>query len=386
MFKIAYIFSLVCLLNISGLKAQDTDKVFTEIVNLEENTKKEILDFINQVKDQNMKDKLTASLENVYKLFEIFITQVKSITEDITDPKELTKEKLKLAFAFDKLLEKRFDGVDEKIKTAKALDQYRLRWFERVVYVFLRAKIQAFNYYIVSQDNPSDSRLTSYQKKFESYLSDLLTFTYRNRELYKENSVFIKKTFILEDSIGTYSAGDMQSIVVGDLDLLFEFLKGKFNDYQGVYVKTATFKKTEVESIKSQGLLLYMSYQPVDKTVKVKDIRTIEVAVTGDNLEDIVTFTLNQASNIVSSRVASDKSIVKLNTDEIDYKKFTEESINASNVIILKAELLYKKEVKGEKKEGEKKEEEKKEDEENNPNKKKTFEVGIRLKVGLKVK
>ena len=104
----------------------------------------------------------------------------------------------------------------------------------------------------------------------------------------------------------------------------------------------------------------------------------MDVSVRGDNLEDILTYTLNEASQIINLKVSSDSKMIQLNVADQNFKNYTQEDLSFSKVAILKAELISKKEIKPEKKKGEEEEKE----ESSTTNKKKTLEVVLRITIG----
>jgi hypothetical protein len=355
------------------LYGKSREKELNEMLYMAENVYTEILDFISVIKNRQQQDKLLYALKYTKGLFAYFLKQAKEMTADIEDPNEVYQEKYRLSKAFDILLNKKFQEVDHYLKTADTLDYYRYKWFERVLYVYLKAKVQLFNYYITSvSDNPKYRyRYVQSKKRFEEHIADLLAFLYKNKELYRENSVFIKKVFLIDEQSSGYASQDSQSL--GDMDLLIEFLKGKFKDYQGLYIQFVSFQKSEVAGSRDQGIVLLMKYQPIPADEKITDIRDVEVSVQGDNLEDILTFTLNQASRILNMKTSQEKKQITLSTRDASYREFIKENIVLSKTAVLKAKLLYKKEVKQDKKE-----------EENGEKKKKVLEVGLRLTTGKK--
>lgn len=352
--------------------ADEIEDKFNQMIAYEDDTKNEFTDFIAVIENQKVKQTLSNTVKNTDKLFEGFINQTIELTADIQDPTEVFKQKIKLSEAFEILLDKRFLAVEDKLKKVNTLEAYRYAWFERAIYIYLKAKLMSFNFYISMKANQT-AKLTAYYKTFEKYILDLFDFISQNKELYKKNSIYMKKTILIQDnSVGDYSS--QESFVQGDLDLLLEFLKGKFKDYQGLFVNFATFSQSEISNAKDNGLVLFMNYQPIATDVKITDIQDIQVTVTGDNLEDILTYTLNEASSILNMKINSDKKMETLSTENINYKKFTQESLSLSKVAILRAKLISKKEIQKQKKQGE--------EGYVDPNKK-TLEVTISLKVGF---
>ena len=362
MFK-KIIISFFSLILSCALFAQTT-KDLNEMVATADAAYNEINDFIDVVADPGTQKRLRYILEFSNGYFNYFLFQIKEMTKELTDKREIFKERQDFADAFDQLLDNRFLDAERVIKEVNTLYDYRMKWFERAMYVFLKSKTQIFRYHnALSIGLRSD--LSDYKKRFTSYVGDLLSFIYQNKELYQENSVFIKKVFLSEGRGGSL---EKEEVVSGDIDLLLEFLKGRFVDFQGLAIKYATFRKSETQTIKKQDIVLLMQYQPVKKAENVVDVRDVEVSVTGDNLEDILTFTLNQASKIVDMQVSSDKNIITLSTSDANYQQMEEQSIMLSRVVVQRAYLLFKKEVKPEKED---------------KNAKKQLEVGLRLKIGF---
>ncbi len=355
--------SILLFINISAFSEFYKERL-NEMVGIVENTYGEILDFISNVDNEKTQEKLVHYLKSSKGYFKFFLMKTKELTSEIEDKEEMYAEKIRLSSAFAKLLDNRFDKIEGKIKKVKTLHHYRLRWFERALYAYLKLKLKVYNYYTAYKTDDT-SNADNYYKQFEKVLADLLSFIYKNKELYKENSVFIKKVFLTETK-GGYASREAK--ILGDLDLLIEFLKGKFSDTKGLRVQYASFKKSRSGRQRTQDIVLLMKYQPVSADVEIKDIREVDVVVTGDNLEDILTFTLNQGSRIVNMQVGAEKKVVKLSTENMKYKEFIEENIVSSKIVVTKAILKYKKEVKPKKKK--------------KRNKRKILEVGLRLTIG----
>ncbi len=334
-----------------------------------EQTYDNILALVEQTKDLSATEKMTNALKNTIKIYTQFLDQVDILTEDIEDPLKLYTEKIKLGEALMLLLEKKFIESEEKIKKAPTVSDYRYFWFERVMYVFLLSKVQLFNFFSTLEAQnlyqKAQSVLNKSKNNFNAYMKDISNFILHNKGLYIANSIFSKEVYFIEDQSTGYASEESKTF--GDLELLLEFLKGRFLDYQGIFVRFASFKQEKVDDARDQGIVLYMDYQPVEAGAKLTDLTTFELTVTGDNLEDILTFTLNQASQLMSMKALSDKKNFSLSTQDINYQSFLDESLVLSKVVILKADLMYKKEIKRDEKD---------------KNKNKLLEVGLRLTVG----
>ncbi|OHD07423.1 MAG: hypothetical protein A2Y41_01405 [Spirochaetes bacterium GWB1_36_13] len=352
---------------------------YEKMLKITEKTYKKIVLFISGIYDKTTKKKLSAYLAFTSEYFKYFLEQSKILTESVQESK-LYNEKLKLSKAFEILLDKKFKDIEVKILKPETLLDFRLKTFERALYVYLKSKLAIYNYSLISENNEAsdklDKKLKSIFNTFTVYNKELSIFLDNNQDLYWQNLVFMKRVLVMEDEDSGRSIPEV--FTMGDLDLLIDFLKGKFKDYQGIEVKYASFKQSEMQDVKKNGYVVLMKYLPITNDLEVLNKQTVDVSVRGDNLEDILTYTLNEASQIINLKVSSDSKMIQLNVADQNFKNYTQEDLSFSKVAILKAELISKKEIKPEKKKGEEEEKE----ESSTTNKKKTLEVVLRITIG----
>lgn len=368
---------LIFLLGSTMSYADEVEDKFNAILTTEEQLYQQMQDFINVLEDPKTKKNLTNIYNSVDKLFEEFIKRTQILTSNITDPDRVYRQKLKLSEAFFVLLDRYFIKAQDKASKATTLEANRNSWFERALYVFLKAKLMTFNYYI-SMKAQKTEKLDNYYRTFQKYYEDLTDFINEYQDLYKNNSVFLKRVILIEDQVsGSSGYLSKNAVSQGDLGVLITFLQGKYKDNQGIYVKNVSYKQKQVEGETEKGLVLFMNYQPISNNIKIINPQEVLVTVTGDNLEDILTYVINEASSIMNMKINSKQQKQTLTTKEIDYKKYTEESIMLSQVAVLRAILVKKTEIKNTN-------EEKKEGAQQDPeNVKKTLEVTLKVKVGF---
>lgn len=335
-----------------SLFSEDKNSTLEQMKNALKSVNLDLLDFIGGVKNPTLQKRYYKALKTTIANYKFFLDKVKESTADITDSAELYKEKINLGKTFNLLLKRRFNAIEKKLKTVKSLNDYRYRWFERAIYVYLRARIQFFNYKESLKFGVDEEELENYKKKFDFFMMDFTEFIAKKKALYEQNSVYYKRVFLIDDE-GSYTAKDSQSF--GDPLLLLEFLKGRFRDYHGLYAQVATFNKSEYAGTKQKGIILMMRYQPIPKNIKITGRNSVKVVVEGDNLEDILSFMINQASKLIDLKASSKKSIIKISTKNAKYSQMIRESLLLSKTAILRARLISKRWKKIKTKNGEKK-------------------------------
>ncbi|HOJ50829.1 MAG TPA: hypothetical protein PKW55_08460 [Spirochaetota bacterium] len=323
-----------------------------DMITILKSTYSDIKEFIEDSQDKKEKDKLSYALESTNEIFKYFLKKIDEIIKEINleDPLEIYAEKFSLVKAMEALINDKFIEIDDELKKSDTLFEYKYLWFKKAILIYIKAKVIMYKYYITedyenkSGDKKYNYRLANYKKEFDNTVADLLEFIYKNIEIYKKGLVFMKRVFLIDDSSLSYSLKDEQTF--GDVDVLIEFLKGKFKDYQGIGVRYVTFQQTKTSTSRDTGIVLLMEYKPVPFSKEISDIREIEVIVQGDNLEDIITFTMNQAGNIANMKVTSENKNIVLSTKDINYKEMVKENLVFSNTVILKANLISKKKIK----------------------------------------
>jgi len=357
------IFLILIVFYISNFSFSYVDEMLTVL----KSTYQDIKEFIDSSSVKEEKEKWQYAFDSTNEIFKYFLNKINEMVQELNteDQLEIYIEKFNLVKAMEVLIRDKFDLINEELKKADTLFNYKYLWFKKAIIIYINAKVIMYKYYITddyikkSGDKRYEYRLRDYKKEFENTVSDLLEFIYKNMEIYKKGLVFMKRSFLIDDM--GYAVKDSQTF--GDVDLLIEFLKGRFKDYQGISVRYVTFQQTSTSKDRKTGIVLLMEYAPIPASVKIHDIREIEVSVQGDNLEDIITFTLNQAGNIANMKVSAYNKNIVISTKDINYSEFVKENIVSSKTAIIHASLIYKKKVQIEKdKEG--------------------LEVGIRLKVG----
>ena len=107
MMKTRILFIIFSLFAFSGLFAQKESPAdaLRTMLSSAEDTYDHILDLVQKVNQPELKGRMENALQNSVKLYNNFLSQVDTLTNDLSDPMELYVEKIKLGQALNLLLD-----------------------------------------------------------------------------------------------------------------------------------------------------------------------------------------------------------------------------------------------------------------------------------------